>query len=124
MIDKMLLRRIVEELPRYAYRYSTEIELHVAMCEVLTRAGIAFQREVVAGPRDRFDFLVLPGIVIEAKIKGSMSQALAQVDRYAARSDVSAVVLVATRFWAAGQAKDFTLHSKPVCIIKLQGASF
>jgi hypothetical protein len=120
----MILRSVVETLPRFSYRFATEIALHEAMAEVLTAAGIAFAREVVAGPKDRFDFLVAPGIVIEAKINGSLSQALAQIDRYAARADVTAVVLVTTRFWGGAGAKVDQLHGKPVRIIKLTGASF
>lgn len=117
------LQRVVEELPRFAYRFSSEVDLHRGIADVLQRAGLEFRREVVAGPRDRFDFLVQPGVVIEAKVKGSLSQALAQVNRYAARDDVKAVVLVATRFWAGG-AEDTELHGKPVRFVKLRGRAF
>lgn len=120
----MILRSVAETLPRFAYRFANEVVLHEGMAQVLTEAGIEFQREVVAGPKDRFDFLVAPGIVIEAKIKGSLSQALTQIARYAARSDVTAVVLVTTRFWGNAGAKVDQLHGKPVRIIKLTGASF
>jgi hypothetical protein len=120
----MMLRGLVETLPRFSYRYSDEISLHEAMATVLTDTGIKFQREVVAGPRDRFDFLVPPGIVIEAKIKGSLSQALTQIARYAARPDVTAVVLVTPRFWGSSSANVDQLHGKPVRIIKLTGPSF
>jgi hypothetical protein len=123
-MSALILRSVVETLPRFAYRFANEIALHEAMAEVLTAAGIAFEREVVAGPKDRFDFLVAPGIVIEAKINGSLSQALGQIDRYAARADVTAVVLVTTRFWGRGGAAVDQLHGKPVRIIKLTGASF
>jgi hypothetical protein len=120
----MILRRVIETLPRFAYRFADEVALHEALAGVLTSAGITFEREVVAGPRDRFDFLVAPGIVVEAKIKGSLSKALAQVGRYAARDDVAAVVLVTTRFWGAEKTGMQTIHGKPVHIVKLQGASF
>lgn len=120
----MILRSVVETLPRFAYRFANEVTLHEGMAQVLTAAGIAFQHEVVAGPKDRFDFLVAPGIVIEAKIKGSLAKALAQIDRYAARTDVTAVVLVTTRFWGSTGAHVDQLHGKPVRIIKLTGASF
>lgn len=124
MSSAMMLRRVVETLPRFAYRFADEVGLHEAIAGVLADAQIEFQREVVAGPRDRYDFLVAPGIVIEAKIKGSLSKALTQVDRYAARADVTAVVLITTRFWASAGADVKTLQGKPVHIIKLQGASF
>ncbi|MBY0238617.1 MAG: hypothetical protein K2X55_04820 [Burkholderiaceae bacterium] len=124
MTSAMTLRRVVETLPRFAYRFADEVNLHEGMATVLEDHGIAYQREVVAGLRDRFDFLVEGGIVIEAKIKGSLSKALDQVKRYAARADVTAVVLVTTRFWGASQPQALQLHGKPVHVIKLQGASF
>lgn len=123
-MSAMILRSVAETLPRFSYRFANEVALHEGMAQVLTEAGIEFQREVVAGPKDRFDFLVEPGIVIEAKIKGSLSQALTQIARYAARSDVAAVVLVTTRFWGGAGTKVDQLHGKPVRIIKLTGASF
>lgn len=122
----MLLRRVVELLPRFAYRFTNEIALHDGMAEVLTGAGIAFEREHVAGPKDRFDFLLPPGLVIEAKVKGSFSEALRQVDRYAARDDVLAVALVTSRFWGRTPAlrQNAELHSKPFRMVCLRGASF
>lgn len=122
--DLMLLRRLTELLPRYAYRYGNEIELHQGIAEVLTHAQISFEREYVAGPDDRFDFLVEPGIVIEAKVKGSLSKALPQIRRYAARGEVAAVVLVTTRFWGGWGGALTELHGKPVRIVQLRGAAF
>lgn len=122
-MTQMLLRAVVETLPRYAYRFADEAQLQAGIAEVLSDAGIPFVREHVAGPRDRFDFLVDGGIVIEAKTKGSLSQALAQVRRYAARPDVSAVVLVASRFWAA-TTPITELHGKPIRVVRLRGDFF
>lgn len=124
MTSAMLLRRTVETLPRFAYHFGDELQLHQGIADVLDGAGIRYAREVVAGPRDRFDFLVDPGIVIEAKIKGSLSKALDQVKRYAARDDVMAVVLVTTRYWGLSQPDVLQMHGKPVHVVKLQGASF
>lgn len=118
-----LLDRVVAELPRFAYRFTSEVELHRGIAQVLQQAGIAFRHEHVAGPRDRFDFLLPPGIVIEAKTKGSLAQALAQVNRYAAREDVQAVVLVAARFWG-DRIADTVLHDKPIRVVKLKGRAF
>jgi hypothetical protein len=118
-----LVRRIVEVLPRYAYRFSNEVELHCAMSDVLSRAGIAHAREVVAGPADRFDFLVSGGIVIEAKTKGTMAAALRQCARYASRTDVTAVVLVATRAWSRAPIAD-AINGKPLKVVHLKGAAF
>lgn len=122
-LDPMLLRRVVELLPRFAYRFSCEAVLHKGMAQVLTDAGIEFQHEFVAGPRDRFDFLLPGGIVIEAKVRGSMSEALTQLRRYAARDDVLAVVIVTTRYWGRAKLVD-KLNGKPIRMVKLQGDAF
>lgn len=118
------LRRVVELLPRFAYRFGNEVALHEGIAQVLNQHGVEFQREVVAGPADRFDFLVEPGIVIEAKVKGSLPQALRQVARYAARDDVQAVILVSSRFWSRSNAMPEALHGKPVRVVHLRGAAF
>lgn len=124
--SSLLLRSVVELLPRFSYRYGNEVALHQAMSEVLTGAGIEFERERVAGPKDRFDFFLPPGIVIEAKVNGSLSEALRQCDRYAARDDVQAVVLVTTKAWGRTRAlkPDAQLHGKPLRMVTLRGASF
>jgi hypothetical protein len=123
-MDAMLLRRIVETLPRFAYRFGNEIELHAGIEQVLKAEQVAFTREHVAGPQDRFDFLLETGIVIEAKVQGSLTKALPQVQRYAAREDVSAVVLVTTRFWGRNALKLDKLHGKPFRLVHLRGAAF
>lgn len=124
--DAMLLRRVVETLPRFAYRFADEVGLHKGMAQVLTEAGIEFEREHVAGPRDRFDFLLPSGIVIEAKVKGSVTPALIQCARYLERPDVSVVVLVTTRYWGGAIQDKYTtkVTKKVIQTIKLKGASF
>ena len=123
--NAMLLRRVLETLPRFAYRFSNEVELHKAMALVLDGAGIAYQREFVAGPQDRFDFLLDSGLVIEAKVKGSITPALSQCARYLKRDDVSAVVLTTTRYWGRTLPIYHTKDgNKPIHTIQLKGASF
>lgn len=122
-LDAMLLRRLVELLPRFSYRFADEIGLHEGIAQVLSNAGIAFEREHVGGPQDRFDFLIPVGIVIEVKTKGSLSEALRQIARYAARPDVAAVILVTTRFWGAG-CLPAAIHGKPIHMVKLRGGAF
>lgn len=123
MTHALILRSIVETLPRFSYNFASETVLHEGIAKVLTEAGIGFEREFVAGPKDRFDFLVPPGVVIEAKVQGSMSEPLSQVSRYAQRDDVSAVVLVTTRFWGRMKVPD-KLHGKPFRLLQIRRASF
>jgi hypothetical protein len=122
--DGVRLQRLTVLLPRFAYRFASEVELHQGIAQVLDEAGIPYQREFVAGPKDRFDFLVEPGIVIEAKVQGSLTEALPQARRYALHDQVSAVVLATTRFWGRGSVRLPHLNGKPVCVVHLRGAAF
>ncbi|WP_426172411.1 hypothetical protein [Pseudoduganella sp. R-34] len=121
--DETRLKNIAQLLPRYAYRMADEKLFQDGLSEVLNLSGIAHQREYVAGPRDRFDFFVDGGIVLEAKVKGSLPAALNQIDRYAAREDVKAVVLVTTKYWGAASSVR-QLRGKPVYVVKVRGAAF
>jgi len=121
--DETRLKIIAQLLPRYAYRMADEKLFQDGLAEVLTVAGVGHQREYVAGPRDRFDFFVDGGIVIEAKVKGSLPAALDQIDRYAARVDVKAVILVTTKYWGAASSVH-QLRGKPVYVVKVRGAAF
>jgi len=122
-LNPLILRRVVENLPRFQYRFSNEVGLHEGIDYVLRQSMVEFEREVVATAQDRFDFLVDDSIVIEAKVKGSLSPALRQCARYAALPQVQAVVLVATRFWA-GTPAQYVACGKPIHIVRLQGKAF
>ncbi|MET3512782.1 hypothetical protein ABIC63_000547 [Pseudacidovorax sp. 1753] len=123
--NPLLLRRVLEELPRFAYRFADEVELHEGMAQVLTGAGVPFVREHIAGPQDRFDFLIDSGIVIEAKVKGSLPPALQQCARYLDRDDVSVVILAVTRYWGKAQPEYRSKRTgKSIHTVHLRGASF
>lgn len=124
VLDSMLLRRVVQALCQSSYRFVDENALHAGLAEAMTAAGIAFEHEVVAGAKDRFDFLLASGIVIEVKTKGSLSVALSQVDRYAARRDVTAVVLVTNLPWGSSNALPDDLHGKPIRLARVSRSSF
>lgn len=111
-----LAEKIASVLPRYRYRFARETDLHDGIAQVLAANSIAYVHEFVAGPKDRFDF-ICGRVVIEAKIKGSAAEALQQVDRYCAREDVDAVVLVSTRRWSVEP--KIELQGKPVYVVKL-----
>lgn len=123
--NPLVLRRVTQELPRFAYRFANEVDLHSGISKVLTEAGLEFQHEFVAGPDDRFDFLLPTGIVIEAKTKGSLSQALGQCARYLKRDDVSTVVLVAARHWGRTAPRYVSRENeKQIQVLHLKGAAF
>jgi hypothetical protein len=123
---QFLLQRITALLPTYAYAFQDEKRFHDGLATALFEDGIIFTREHVAGPKDRFDCLCEGGVVIEAKIKGSLSEALRQVGRYCERDDVKAVVIVTTRLWGVTRQlkKDAQFHGKPIRLVAVRGQSF
>jgi hypothetical protein len=112
---------LVERAVR-AWRYTAQDEdaLQVALAEVFTRASIPFRREVRVAC-GRFDFLVEPGIAIEVKIKGSLSDLTSQVHRYCGDPSIAAVLVVTTRLNLARLPA--TISGKPVRVVALAGSS-
>jgi hypothetical protein len=123
MTRVLMMDRICAALSGYTYRFNSETALHAGMALALASEGLVYEREKVAGPGDRFDFLVQGDIVVEAKIKGALPEALAQCLRYAERDDVRGVILASTRFWASSPVPA-ELAGKPFALIKLQPKVF
>jgi hypothetical protein len=116
-----MLSMITDTLVQYGYRFRDEKQLHQGMMKVMDRAGIEYEHEYTAGS-DRFDFFC-DGIVIEAKIKGSLADALRQAERYCQNPLVKAVLIVSTK---ATHALSGICHfnEKPVQILKLSPQAF
>lgn len=118
-----VLRRVATELPRFGYRYSNEKELCDGIALVLGDLHLPFEREVTASPRDRFDFVMGNGIVLEVKMDGSGADALMQCARYCEHDMVSAVVLLAATQWARN-IRPFKAHGKQVICVPLTRQAF
>lgn len=116
-----MLHSIVNALVQYGYRFRDEKQLHEGMMKVLDHAGIEYEHEYTAGS-DRFDFFC-DGIVIEAKIKGSLADALRQAERYCQNPLVKAVLIVSTKATHA-LSGICELHGKPVQVLKLRPQAF
>jgi hypothetical protein len=78
----LILRRLAVTLPAFQYRFADEIMLHNGIATVLDEGSIRYQREFVAGPRDRFDFLVEPGIVIDGRQENGTLCTVLSVDEH------------------------------------------
>jgi hypothetical protein len=115
-------RRVCTALPRYAYRYGNEVQLHEGLAAALEKEGIVFSREVTSDA-DRFDFLCEGGVVIEAKIGGSATAAIRQAERYCAHDEVTAVVIASTRAWR-GDFAGLTLRGKAIHVVQVRAQSF
>lgn len=119
MNDELVLRRLVNELPKYRYRFHGEKELHDGIAAVLDGIGLKYERERVASKEDRFDFLLEGGVVIEAKVAGSLGDANRQVVRYCRLECVRAIALVTTKRWdRVGTRGKF--NGKKIAVIHVQ----
>ena len=90
---------MVELLKGYRYQVGSEAGFQRGLDEVLTLHGIPFVREHNLGRAfGRIDFyLPQEGYGIELKVKGSPSQVLRQLHRYAQSPVISALILMTGR---------------------------
>jgi hypothetical protein len=94
----------------------TESGIHVAIAEALTAMKKEFKHEHRLNDRDRLDFLITPGIFIEAKKGAAGIAVLQQCGRYLDHPDTTCAVIVAMR--CDGQ-MPATFRDKPVFVIEL-----
>jgi hypothetical protein len=90
---------VLAHLSRYRFRFSSELDLQDGLETALVAAKLQFEREKILGPGERADFLIDGGIAMEVKIKGSLSEAIRQVNRYANHGAVSAIILIGSCAW-------------------------
>lgn len=116
----LVLSHLTRCLGSYLYRYGSEIQLHESLAKVLDDAGHKHTREFVLDARNRADFLVEGGIVLEVKVDGTLSEALRQVDRYINLEQVKGVILASTQRWADTPMADRPAwKGKPFAMIRL-----
>lgn len=116
----LVLAHLTRCLGSYLYRYGSEVQLHESLAKVLDEAGYSYTREFVLDARNRADFLVVGGIVIEVKVDGTLSEALRQVDRYINLDQVTGVILASTQRWAAGALLERPAwKGKPFAMVRL-----
>lgn len=93
-----LAKRIAHICQTSRINVSTEQAAHNALADALARAGLAPEREVNLTQNDRIDIMV-DGVGVEVKIKGSRRDIYRQLQRYAASDRVSALVLATAAAW-------------------------
>lgn len=120
----MQVERLGRVLGQYAYRYADEIQLQDRIAVALAEHGYEFERERRIDDRNRFDFFVAGGLVIEVKVDGSLSEALRQMVRYCELPDVNAVLLASTKAWADFQVSEEVRrngwYGKPFAVVRLR----
>ena len=79
------------------FRFASEEELQAGIAQAFAEDGLAYEREVCLGPPGRIDFLVDGGIGVEVKVDGSPSEVARQLLRYSYCSQITALILVASK---------------------------
>lgn len=95
---RLLARRIAVICERSLINVSTEAAAHNDIAKALAAQGLDVRREVRLSDRDRIDVMV-GGVGVEVKIKGSRRDIYRQLQRYAASDQVSALVLATAAAW-------------------------
>jgi len=111
-----VIEQLAQEFGRRRFAFVDEAELQLAIEAMLLECGQTYAREVVLSPRDRVDFM-LGNTALEVKIKGSQPAVLEQLERYANSDQVSAIVLVTSRFQLRAMPPE--INGKPVSVIYL-----
>lgn len=112
---------VVAAITTYRLNFGTEEQLHRGLAHLFELSGFAFTPEVVLAPGDRVDFM-LDSVAVEAKIEGSASSILRQLQRYAASPRVSELVLVTSKLQHARQFPP-TVGGKPLHLAVLGASS-
>jgi hypothetical protein len=109
-------------LSSYRFVVASEQELQRSVAQALRVERVAFAEEVSLGAGERIDFLCEGGIGLELKIKGSPSEVLLQLQRYAASEAVTELVLVTTRIQHhAMLGSQRTVGGKPLRVVRVAG---
>jgi hypothetical protein len=114
----------VEIFRSYRYPVGSEVDFQRAVEEVLKRHGIAFLREHQLGPAyGRIDFYI-PNhkYGVELKVKGSPTEVLRQLHRYAQCPEITALILITVRCRLAFA--PMNINGRPLLTASLWDAQF
>lgn len=110
---------VIRLLQSHRFSLSDEkMKLQPEIAEVLTSAGVKFEREYRLSDKSIIDFLVDDSIGIEAKVKGSKLNIFRQVERYAAFDQIKRLVLITN----VPMGMPPLVKGKPVYIVNLAKA--
>lgn len=111
---KELSHRLVEYRICYATERDFQDGVEAALSLLATNYQLTFEREYRLSAADRPDFfLPAEGIVIECKIKGSTSEVIRQLHRYAEHEAVTGIILATSR---TTHQVPLVLNGKPIYV--------
>lgn len=111
---------IIQVLENKRFRFTCETDLQDGIEIALKTAGLPFERESVLSARDRPDFVVAGIYAIEVKIKGTLPEAVRQLQRYTEHPQIHALLLVGSPYWIRQLPN--TIGGKPIFSMRLTGS--
>jgi hypothetical protein len=117
-VETIAPSELVRYLRRFRMRVSSEAALQMSIEEALVGGGIPFEREVRLSAADRIDFMV-GSIGIEAKCRYPKRSIFRQLERYAARAEITALILIT----GTAMGLPAEIGGKPVFIVSTGRAS-
>lgn len=114
------LIRALSALELARFRFSSELELQAGIAEVLTGAGVSFEREARIGDRETIDFLLAGEIGLEVKIAGAPAEIVRQLQSYGYTGRVAYLILATSRNRHARMPS--VLNGVPVDVVYLRTA--
>lgn len=117
-VETIAPAELVRFLRRMRMRVSSEAALQQSIEEALTSIAIPFEREVRLSTADRIDFMV-GSIGIEAKCRYPKRSIFRQLERYAARPEITALILIT----GTAMGLPAEICGKPVFIVSTGRAS-
>ena len=113
---------VARAMAGHRFHITSESALQIGIGTVLSGAGLTAVAEYVVG-KDRFDFFLPdPGLAIEVKIDGSLTEITRQLYRYAAHDEVEALMLLTTR--RQHDRLPSSMHGKPVRVEVVRAGAF
>lgn len=91
------VNQVVAAIKAHKFTYSTEKQLQDGLAQVFGERNIPFEREKKIGEKEQIDFLIVGGIGLEVKTKGSPSEVARQLLAYAGCEGVKELILVTGR---------------------------
>lgn len=109
---------LVKAIESWQLPCGSEAALQLALEQLFSGLGLEFTREHVLSPIDRLDFFVA-GVAVEAKIKGSLTDLMRQLHRYAQHESVRELLVVTPAIRLSRLPRE--LNGKPVSVALLLG---
>lgn len=113
------IENIAAAIGEHRFTFSSERDLHDGLAELFGAAGFVFSREHRLSAGERVDFLIAPGVGVEVKVDGGLSEITRQLHRYVQCGEIAGLVLATNRLRHGNLPP--LMNRKPVRVVNLLG---